>query len=128
MMTTTPPGAMETPPPPAEPPGGFEAPVGNGQFVAVILAAAIGSFVLGVLTILAEGSTSVHDGLQLVDRVGPLSGKVSWALVAFGVSWAALAAAVRRREVGWRIPLIVASVLVAAALVLTFPPVFQSVA
>ena len=102
--------------------------LGNGQFLAVVLAAGVGSLVLGILTILAEGSTRIHDGLELVARVGPLSGKVSWALVAFGVSWVALALAFRRRELAWTIPLVIAGLMIIAGLVLTFPPVFQAVA
>jgi hypothetical protein len=101
---------------------------GNGQAIAVVLAASVASFVLGLLTILAEGSTSIHDGLQLIDRVGPLSGKVIWAMVAFAVSWAALAAVLRTRELKWTIPLAVAGVLLVASFILTLPPVFQSVA
>jgi len=101
---------------------------GNGQAVAVVLAAGIGSFVLGLMTILSEGSTSIHDGLELIDRVGPLSGKVTWAMVAWAVSWAALAGVLRRRELKWTIPLAVAGVLLLAGIILTLPPVFQSVA
>ncbi|MEW6583754.1 MAG: hypothetical protein AB1416_13440 [Actinomycetota bacterium] len=100
---------------------------GNGQAIAVALATGFASFILGLMTILAEASASVRGDLQLDDAVGPLSGKATWATVAFAVSWAALAAALRGRELRWRIPLVAAGVLLLAGFLLTFPPIFQSV-
>jgi hypothetical protein len=45
---------------------------------------------LGLLTTLAEASTSFKDWLQWSDDVGPLSGKTILAVAAWLVSWAVL--------------------------------------
>jgi hypothetical protein len=105
-----------------------DARLGNGQFLAAALAAGVGAFVLGLLTVLSEASAGVHDALEIDAPVGPLSGKVIWALVAFAVSWAGLTLAFRNRELDWRIPLGVAGVLLGLAFILTFPPIFQAFA
>jgi hypothetical protein len=57
----------------------------NGPVAAVLLATGIGSLVLDVLVVLAEASTSFKDSLACSDRVGPLAGKTTWAVVAFVV-------------------------------------------
>jgi len=113
--------------------GGVEAPPsarwpGNGLFLATAVAAAVGAFVLGLLTVLNEASAGVSSSLTIIERVGPLSGKVIWALVAFAVSWVALAGAFWKRELDWKIPLGVAGVLLGIAFILTFPPIFEAFA
>ena len=102
--------------------------LGNGLFLAAALAGAVGAFVLGLLTVLNEASSGVSSSLTIIERVGPLSGKVIWALVAFAVSWVVLTAAFRTREVDWKIPLGVAGVLLGLAFILTFPPIFEAFA
>ncbi len=97
----------------------------NGPAVAAMLAAGIGPLVLGILTTLAEASEGFADFLNWSDRVGPLSGNTSLAVIAFLVSWAGIHMAIRDRQVDWR-PVITATVvMLAIALVLTFPPFFQ---
>jgi len=44
------------------------------------------------------------------------------------VSWAVLALAFRNREFDWRIPVGVAGVMLAVALILTYPPIFEAFA
>jgi hypothetical protein len=117
---------METPQTPAAAP----AEVGtsmkpNGPVVAVMLAAGIGTLVLGILTVLSEASEGIHEFLEFSERVGPLSGKTIFAAVAFVVSWGGLHMALRDREVEWRPVTIALIALVAVGLVLTFPPFFQ---
>lgn len=97
----------------------------NGPVVAVMLAAGIGTLVLGILTTLSEASTGVHDFLDLSERVGPLSGKTVFAVIAFLVSWGGLHMALRDRDVEWRQATVALIVLVAIGLVLTFPPFFE---
>lgn len=97
----------------------------NGPVAAVMLAAGIGAVVLGLFTVLSEASEGIHDFLEWSERVGPLSGKTCLAAIAFLGSWGGLHAALRHREIEWR-PLIATTiVLIAIALVLTFPPFFQ---
>ena len=62
----------------------------DGPLAAVLLAAGIGSFALGLFTTLAEASTGFRDRLVLNAGVGPLSGKTVWATVIFVVAWAVL--------------------------------------
>jgi hypothetical protein len=47
----------------------------------------------------AEARESFADSLDCSDRVGPLVGKTTWAVLAFLVSWAGLHAYLRRRDV-----------------------------
>jgi hypothetical protein len=100
----------------------------NGPVVAGLLAAGIGTLVLGVLTTVAEASESFGESLQYNDRVGPLSGKVIWATAAFVASWIVLGAWVRTRDLEWRPVLIVTGVLVALGILGTFPTFFQAFA
>src|SRR6266540_3960582 len=73
-----------------------------GPAAAVMLAAGLGTFILGLLTTLAEASTGIADGLQWNDRVGPLSGKTIIAASVFFGSWGLLTAALRRSDPPWR--------------------------
>ena len=97
----------------------------DGPVVAVMLASGIGALVLGIFTVLSEADEGIHEFLEFTERVGPLSGKVVLATAAFVVSWGGLHLALRDREVAWRTALTVTIVLLAIALVLTFPPFFQ---
>ncbi|HEX8690243.1 MAG TPA: hypothetical protein VF729_08360 [Solirubrobacterales bacterium] len=97
----------------------------NGPAVAVTIAAGIGALVLGIFTLLSEASEGVHEFLEFSERVGPLSGKTVFGAGAFLLSWGGLHVALRDREVDWRPAIGVFLVLLAAALVLTFPPFFQ---
>lgn len=97
----------------------------NGPVAAALLATGIGAVVLAILVILAESSESFAKSLQYSDRVGPLSGKTIWAVVAFLGSWLGLGLALRSRNLDLPRIAIVAGVLVALALVGTFAPFFQ---
>jgi hypothetical protein len=100
----------------------------NGPVVAVMLAAGIGSLVLGVLTTWASASESFAESLQLNDRVGPLSGKTVFSVLAFLVAWGGLTAYLRHREMPWRTAIWVLVVLVALGILGTFPTFFQEFA
>jgi hypothetical protein len=97
----------------------------SGPVAGVLLASGIGAVVLGGLTIAAEASESFANSLAYDLEVGPLSGKTIWATAAFLVSWAALAAVLRKRDVNLGTVGIVTAVLVGLALVATFAPFFQ---
>jgi fluoride ion exporter CrcB/FEX len=90
------------------------------------LAAAVGSFVLGVMTTLAEASPDLKEWLAFRAPAGPLSGKTTVAVAAWAVSWVILAIAWRRKEVGFRPVVIASAVLVALGLLGTFPTFFES--
>ena len=80
---------------------------------------------LAILVVLAESSERFAMSLQYSDRVGPLSGKAIWAVVAYLGSWAVLAVALRRRSVDLVKAAMLTAVLVGLALVGTFAPFFE---
>ncbi len=110
----------------------------NGPVVAAFLAAGIGSLVIGIGVVLNEASGAIKDafGIDLnaflqFDKtfglgsgVGPLSGKVGLAVIAFAVSWVLLHLWLRGKEVDFRTAFIATLVLVGLGFALTFPPIF----
>jgi hypothetical protein len=96
-----------------------------GPVAAVFIAAGIGAVVLGILTTLAEASESIKDGLQLNDRVGPLSGKTIIAVLVFLVLWGVLHALWRGKDPSSAKVFLWSWILMAVAVVLTFPIFFQ---
>lgn len=97
----------------------------EGPISAAIIAGGIGALALGVLTTLAEASTSVKDGLEWSKRVGPLSGKTIVAVIVWLVAWGALHLVYRNRPLETRRALIVSLVLIALGVLGTFPEFFQ---
>ena len=102
----------------------------NGPAAAAVLAAGIGSFVLGLFVTLNEMSTDIHDFLDFSKNygigsgVGPLSGKVILAVGAYLLSWIVLAMLWRGKEVNFRGVFMLTLVLLAFGFALTFPPIF----
>lgn len=99
----------------------------DGPAAAAVVAAGIGIFVLGLLTVLNEASEGIHDFLerwQFGRGVGPLAGKTTLAVIAWAVSWGLLAAGWRRKDVNLRAWFMVALILAIAGAVGTFPPFF----
>jgi hypothetical protein len=103
----------------------------NGPVAAAFVAAGIGSTVMGIFVVLNEVSTDISNFLKfdanygLGSGVGPLSGKVALATLAFVVSWIALFFYARGKEVNFTRWLAVALVFVFIGFALTFPPVFE---
>jgi hypothetical protein len=100
----------------------------EGPIAAAILAGGVGCFALGVLTTLAEASTSIKDWLNWQDRVGPLAGKTGMAVIIWLVAWGALHAVYRDKPFETRRALTIALVLVGLGAVGTFPTFFQAFA
>jgi hypothetical protein len=100
----------------------------DGPLAAVLLAAGIGAFALGLLTTLAEASSGFRDRLVLNAGVGPLSGKTVWATVIFVVAWAILATRLRDRDGLLRSATTIFVVLTLLGLLGTFPIFFQAFA
>jgi hypothetical protein len=100
----------------------------EGAAVAALVAAGFGALVLGILVVLVEHSAKNAGWakrLQWSDPVGPLSGKVGVAVIAWAVAWAVLHVALAKRQVSLLMGTTVASVLLAAGFLLTFPKFFQ---
>jgi hypothetical protein len=111
----------------------------NGPVAAAFLAAGVGSLVIGIGVVLNEASATIKDAIGVdfnaflqFDKsfgfgagVGPLSGKVGLAIIAFVVSWVVFHLSLRGKEVNFRNYFIAALVLVGLGFALTFPPIFK---
>ncbi len=96
-----------------------------GPFAAMLVAAGVGAFVLGILTTLSEASEGFADFLQWSDSVGPLMGKTIIATAVFVIVAVVLSALWRDSDPDPK-PILTASVvLFALGLLLTFPVFFQ---
>jgi len=100
----------------------------SGPAAAVVLAAGLASFALGLLTVLTAASGAVSDALTLSDRVGDLSGVTTGAALVFFAAWLALALAWRRANPSLARATAVAGVLIALGLLGTFPPFYNAIA
>src|SRR3990172_2821220 len=100
----------------------------NGPAAAALLAAGFGVFALGLLTTLSEAFTGVHDWLQFVDRVGPLSGKTTMAGVGWLGVWAGLGVLWGKRALPILAVAAATLLLVVIGNLLMFPPIFQATA
>lgn len=96
-----------------------------GPVAAVFIAAGIGAVVLGILTTLAEASSSIKDALQLNDKVGPLSGNTIFATLAFFVLWGVFHALWKGKDPSPKKVFLWSWILMAVAVLLTFPIFFQ---
>ncbi len=102
----------------------------SGPVAAVFVASGIGSLVLGLFVTLNEMSTDVNAFLKfdtsfgIGKGVGPLSGKVTLAVLAFGISWVVLHFLWRHREINFGRAFIASLILVGLGFALTFPPIF----
>jgi hypothetical protein len=97
----------------------------SGPAAAVVLAAGLSSFALGLLSVLAAASASISDALTLSDRVGDLSGVTTATAVVFFAAWALLALRWRHADPPLARVAAAAGVLIAFGLLGTFPPFFN---
>jgi hypothetical protein len=95
---------------------------------AAMIASGIGSLVLGIAIVLAEANAGIKSFLNWVSPVGPLSGKTGVAVLAFVLTWVALHYAFQRRAISLTSAFIITVVLLVLGLLLSFPPVFVSLA
>lgn len=110
----------------------------NGPVAAAFLASGIASLFVGIGVVLNEASGTIKDAIGVdfnaflqFDKnfgfgsgVGPLSGKVGLAIIAFVVSWVAFHLWLRGKEVNFRNYFMASLVLIALGFALTFPPIF----
>lgn len=114
----------------------------SGPPAAAMIAAGIGSVVLGLGVIANEYSAQIKSAIGIdfnaflqFDKnfgigsgVGPLSGKVILAVIAFVASWIILHFAWRGREVDLGRAFVATLILLGIGFALTFPPIFQILA
>jgi hypothetical protein len=97
----------------------------NGLVAAAMLAAGIGSFVLGLMICLAQGSKAIGGILNFYDPVGPLSGKTIVAVVAWLVAWGVLASKWKDQSADFGKVYNATLILVALGLLGSFPLFFD---
>jgi hypothetical protein len=102
---------------------GAKMPLANGPACAAIVAAGAGCFAMGVLAVAGDGSKPVAGVLNFYAPSGPLSGVSTMAVAAWLVVWVVLARLWRGKSVAMGRVNVVAFLLLAAGLLLTFPPV-----
>jgi hypothetical protein len=94
-----------------------------GEAAAAILAAGVGAFALGLMTILAE-IPMIKDALNFYNPVGPLSGKTSVAVIIWLVTWAALYFLWNGKDVPFPRVFTATLILIALGVLGTFPLFF----
>jgi len=100
----------------------------DGAAAAAVVASGIGALSMGLLTTGAELSTGLKTALTLNAGVGPLSGKTIFATVAYIVSWIILHTLWKDKDVDFGRKATLTAVLLAGAVLLTFPIFFQALA
>jgi hypothetical protein len=100
----------------------------DGSAAAAILAAGIGLAVTGIVSAMAEAIASFSAILVWSKPVGALMGKTIIGIAAWLVSWLILSRAWKDKDVKFKTVLIVSAILLAAGVLLTFPPVFELIA
>ena len=96
----------------------------NGPGAAAILAAGIGCAAVGIVTLAAEVSETIHDLLNFYSPVGPLSGKTTVAIIIWLAAWFVLSRLWRTTTVAMRQVNLAAFIMLAVGLLLTFPPIW----
>lgn len=94
-----------------------------GEAAAAILAAGVGAFAMGLMTILAEIPV-IKDALNFYNPVGPLSGKTTVAVIVWLVSWAALYFLWKGKEIPFPRVFTATLILIALGVLGTFPIFF----
>jgi hypothetical protein len=102
-----------------------ESELTNGAAAAAILAAGIGSFILGVLTTLKANIKVIKSILAFYAPTGPLSGQTTLAVMGWLLAWVMLHRWWKEREVDFGNVFIITMVLIVLGLLGTFPPFFE---
>jgi hypothetical protein len=101
------------------------ASVRNGPAVAAIVAAGIGAACLGII-VTAEGAfADFSRALNIVQPVGPLSGKTTLTVALWLMAWAVIHLALRNRDVNFARAAKATGILLVLGLLGTFPPMFD---
>lgn len=95
----------------------------NGPAMAAVLAAAIGTFALGVFVLLNEAG--VFSAPTLYGPAGGVSGRTTFAVIVWLAAWAVLHVRWRMREIEPKQVRTMLFVLIGLALGATFPPLWS---
>lgn len=94
----------------------------NGAAMAAMLASGIGAFAMGLFVVLHE--TQLFVSPSLYAPAGGLSGRTTFAVIAWLTAWGLLHARWNRRTISPRPVFTITLALVAVGVLLTFPPVW----
>ena len=97
----------------------------NGAATAAILAAGVGSLALGLFAFAGDALPAAHKAFNIWVPSGPLSGVSTAAVLVWLASWLILGLRWRGREVNLGRASLAAFAMLAAGLLLTFPPVMD---
>jgi len=95
----------------------------NGSGAAAVLAAGIGSFMVGAFAIFADKVEGLRKLMNIYKPTGPLSGVAAAAILTWLIIWASLEMRWRNQDVALARINTLAFVLLGLSLLLTFPPV-----
>jgi hypothetical protein len=95
----------------------------NGPAVAAVLAAGVGCFAIGAISVAADKMPSLARTLFFFRPTGPLSGVSTVAIIAWLAAWGVLHYRWQSRNVNSGRIVAIALVLLAAGVLLTFPPI-----
>lgn len=112
---------MTQPPPPLPP--GAQGDLPSGPGAAAILAAGAGSLTLGVLAFSVDAWPTLKQSFAIWKPAGPLSGVSTAAILVWLLVWLGLSGLWAKRNVNLGVTNAAAFVMLAAGLLLTFPPV-----
>ncbi len=107
------------------PEGGENRRQPNGAAATALLAAGIGSMVLGIDVIIAEAWQPIEKAFNLYAPGGPLTGQATFATVVWLGSWALLHAWFGDREVDLPSWLRATMILIGVGFLGTFPPFYR---
>lgn len=93
----------------------------NGITGAALLGAGIGTFALGLLTLLSKVSSSFENALNFYPPTGSVSGITTLAVVVWLIAWVVLHGLWRNRRIDFRKVYIFALILVGLGLLGCFP-------
>jgi lysylphosphatidylglycerol synthetase-like protein (DUF2156 family) len=103
-----------------------ETRVATGVAAATFISSGIGTLVLGLLTTGAVLSAGLKDAINLWNPAGPLSGKSTFAVLAWIISWALMNTLWKGQDVDLRKSFIITLVLIGLGVLFTYPPFFEA--
>ena len=95
----------------------------NGPGAAAVLAAGVGCFAIGAISVAADKVPSLARTLNFYRPTGPLSGVSTVAIIAWLATWGVLHYRWQSRNVNSGRIVAIALVLLAVGVLLTFPPI-----
>jgi len=100
--------------------------VATGIAAATFISSGIGVFVMGLLTTGAVISAGLKDAINLWNPAGPLSGKSTFAVLAWLISWGVMNTLWKGKEMDLHKSYIITLLLISLGVLFTFPPVFEA--